>query len=104
MAKMPVLFIGHGSPMNMIAHNDYTRALEKLGKTLPRPDAILVISAHFLTNGTFVTAADNPRMIYDFYGFPDELYKVKYPAPKAPDITSEITTLRKKFDIKRDKK
>jgi len=104
MAKMPVLFIGHGSPMNMVAHNDYTRALEKLGKTLPRPEAILVISAHFLTDGTFVTAADKPRMIYDFYGFPDELYKVKYPAPGAPGIASEITTIGKKFDIKRDEK
>ncbi|HXX59084.1 MAG TPA: 4,5-DOPA dioxygenase extradiol [Dehalococcoidales bacterium] len=104
MSKMPVLFIGHGSPMNMVAHNDYTRSLEKLGKTLARPKAILVISAHYLTNGTYVTAADNPRMIYDFYGFPEELYSVKYSAPGAPEIAREITATTKRFGIERDEK
>ncbi len=89
--KMPVLFIGHGSPMNIILDNAFTRSLAALGKSLPRPSAIMVISAHWLTNGTFVTCAEKPRMIYDFYGFPDELYEVTYPSPGAP-VEAEFTT------------
>ena len=75
---MPVLFIGHGSPMNAILNNSYTEAIAKAAENIPRPEAILVISAHFETNGTFITAADAPTQIYDFYGFPEELYNVKY--------------------------
>ncbi|ABS55656.1 Extradiol ring-cleavage dioxygenase, class III enzyme, subunit B [Methanoregula boonei 6A8] len=82
--KMPVLFIGHGSPMNMVLDNRFTRHLAALGASLPRPKAILVISAHWLADGSYVTCTDRPRMIYDFYGFPGELYHVQYGCPGAP--------------------
>ena len=100
--KMPVLFIGHGSPMNIILKNDYTRRLTELGKELPRPRAILVISAHWLTDGTFVTSAKKPRTIYDFYGFPDELYRLSYPSPGSPDDARQISEAVKKPPIKCD--
>ena len=77
---MPVLFLGHGSPMNALAENSFTKTLNSLGKSLPEPKAILCISAHWQTEGTFVTSTDNPKQIYDFYGFPRELNELKYPA------------------------
>lgn len=83
--KMPVLFIGHGSPINVISDNDFTRSLTNLGKTLPKPRAILVVSAHWLTDGTYVTCMNEPETIHDFYGFPEEMYKISYPSPGAPD-------------------
>jgi 4,5-DOPA dioxygenase extradiol len=91
--KMPVLFIGHGSPMNMILSNGFTQSLEDLSTTLPRPAAIMVISAHWLTRGSFVACVDRPRMIYDFYGFPDELYQVKYGCGGAPHFAQRATAL-----------
>lgn len=75
---MPVLFIGHGSPMNAILNNSYTEAIRKSVQNIPQPEAILVISAHWETDGTYITATDSPKQIYDFYGFPQELYNVKY--------------------------
>lgn len=76
--KMPVLFIGHGSPMNAVLNNEYTEAIRKSTENIPKPEAILVISAHWETNGTFITNSDAPEQIYDFYGFPEELYNLKY--------------------------
>jgi 4,5-DOPA dioxygenase extradiol len=81
---MPVLFVGHGSPMNIVLDNSYTRSLLQAAKALPKPSAVLVVSAHWLTNGTYVTCVDKPKTIYDFYGFPSELYRLSYPSPGAP--------------------
>lgn len=81
--KMPVLFIGHGSPMNAISDNEFSQNWKKSAQNLPKPNAILVISAHWLTNGSYVTAMQKPKTIYDFYGFPDALYEASYPAQGA---------------------
>ena len=98
--KMPVLFIGHGSPTNVILKNDFTDSLVKLGKELPEPRAILVISAHWLTNGSYVTCNEKPEIIYDFYGFPPELYEIEYPSPGSPRDARHLTESVKKIDIK----
>lgn len=100
--KMPVLFIGHGSPENIILKNDFTRRLAELGRELPRPRTILVISAHWLTDGTYVTCSERPKTIYDFYGFPEELYQLSYPSPGSPEMAKRVTELAKKPLIKCD--
>jgi 4,5-DOPA dioxygenase extradiol len=100
--KMPSLFIGHGSPMNAIEENEFTKTLLNLNNELLKPKAILVISAHWLTTGTFVNASPNPKMIYDMYGFPDELYRVQYPAPGSPEFANEVRNLIKNVDVKTD--
>ncbi len=90
---MPVLFVGHGSPMNLIADNDYTRSLQRLSTELPRPEAVCVISAHWQTNGTRVCCSPAPRQIYDFYGFPEELYRIRYQPDGHPDVAQQTVDL-----------
>lgn len=97
--RMPALFIGHGSPMNGIEDNEFSLEWAKIARELPRPKAVLVVSAHWLTSGTHITAMPSPRMIYDFGGFPKPLYEVKYPAPGSPELARETAELIKKTQI-----
>jgi len=99
---MPVLFVGHGSPMNAIESNPFASAWAEIGSGLPRPKAIVCVSAHWETRGTAVTAMDQPRTIYDFYGFPPELYRVQYPAPGSPALAQMIRQTAHEFGVQAD--
>lgn len=100
--KMPVLFLGHGSPMNAIEENAFVQGFRKAATKLPRPNAILCISAHWFTEGTKVTAMDMPKTIHDFGGFPKALFEVEYPAPGNPELAAETAALLAPVSVEED--
>jgi len=100
--QMPVLFAGHGSPMNAIEENEFTEGWREIARSIPAPKAILCISAHWVTHGTFVTAMEKPKTIHDFGGFPGELYEVQYPAPGSPELAAHIKDMIKSSQVELD--
>jgi len=102
MPRIPALFVGHGSPMNAVEENPHTRAWRALGETLPKPRAILAISAHWYVRGTAVTAMAQPKTIHDFYGFPQALYQVSYPAPGDSWLVARAQALAKPRTVMAD--
>jgi 4,5-DOPA dioxygenase extradiol len=102
--KMPVLFLGHGSPMNAIEENEFVKGFRSVSSEIEIPKAIIVISAHWETRGTKVTAMDNPPTIHDFGGFPKELYEIEYPAPGMPDLAQKVKGMSKSTEVLLDEK
>ena len=102
--KMPVLFLGHGSPMNAIEENEFVTGFRNVAKEIPKPQAILCVSAHWETRGTLITAMEKPITIHDFGGFPKELFDVQYPAPGSPDLAKETKSIIKKTEVGLDDK
>jgi 4,5-DOPA dioxygenase extradiol len=102
--KMPVLFLGHGNPMNAIVENEFVSGFRNLGHELPKPESILCISAHWETKGTHVTATPSPQTMHDFGGFPPELYDVRYPAPGSPELAMKTKNSVTRADVGLDYK
>jgi len=100
--RMPALFLGHGNPMHALARNAYTEAWSALGRSIPRPRAVLCVSAHWYAHGTAVAVSPAPRTIHDFGGFPPELYRVQYPAPGDPDLARRAAALLAPLDVALD--
>lgn len=99
---MPILFVGHGTPMNAVEENEFSSAWKKLGRELPLPKAILCVSAHWMADGSSVTAMEHPETIHDFGGFPHKLYEQQYPAPGSPELAEKIRSSLKDFNIAKD--
>src|SRR5579859_1397812 len=99
---LPAIFFGHGNPMNAVSNNGYTEAWQRIGLETPRPRAVLSISAHWFVPETGVTVSTAPRTIHDFGGFPQELYRVQYPAPGDPGLARKVQRLLAPLDVKLD--
>lgn len=102
--RMPVLFMGHGSPMNAIEENEFVAGFRKMGEGIPKPSAVICVSAHWETRGTYVTAMEKPRTIHDFGGFPQALFDVQYPAPGSPQMAAETQKTITKTTVGLDEK
>jgi 4,5-DOPA dioxygenase extradiol len=102
--KMPVLFVGHGSPMNALVHNEWTRTLKQVADRLPKPEAIVCVSAHWQTRGVKVEALEHPKTIHDFYGFPEELSAIRYPADGDVALAEGIASSLRAFQAETDQK
>lgn len=104
MTTMPAIFFGHGNPLNALLQNNYTESWRKIGNSIPRPRAILSVSAHWYFPATAVTAMSSPRTIHDFGGFPRELYEVQYPAPGSPELAARVRELLQPVDVTLDER